>query len=249
MILLFYRIKANIPVIIMGEAGCGKTSLIIKLNQILNNGEITLKIINIHPEITDEDIFKKMKEINEEAKKNKEKEKWILFDEMNTCLSLFLLTEIFMNRTYNGEKLSENIRLIGICYPYRKRKYIIEKCGLSKDDDNDNKLVYLVQPFPQSLLYYVSNFGSLIEEDERKYIFSIIEKIFKKDEINLHEVTRDALFECHRYLREIFDPLLVSLREISRFLKCFEFFQNYFNIKNEYKNENNEINNANKNNK
>ena len=36
MLLLMYRIRANIPVIIMGETGCGKTALITKLNQILN---------------------------------------------------------------------------------------------------------------------------------------------------------------------------------------------------------------------
>ena len=54
MILLVYRIKANIPVIIMGETGCGKAALIIKLNQLLNNGEITVKIINIHSGITDD---------------------------------------------------------------------------------------------------------------------------------------------------------------------------------------------------
>ena len=91
MVLLFYRIKANIPVIIMGETGRGKTALIIKLNQILNNGEILVKKINIYPWITDEDIFKKIKEIDEEAKKNDKKEIWILFDKMNTCLSLSLL--------------------------------------------------------------------------------------------------------------------------------------------------------------
>ena len=64
MVLLKYRIDANIPVIIMGETGCGKTLLIIKLSQILNNGEKLVKIINIHPDITDEEIYNKMKEIN-----------------------------------------------------------------------------------------------------------------------------------------------------------------------------------------
>ena len=56
MLLLVYRIKANVPVIIMGETGCGKTSLIKKLSQILNNGELLVEIINIHPGITDEEI-------------------------------------------------------------------------------------------------------------------------------------------------------------------------------------------------
>ena len=47
MVLLVYRIKANVPIIIMGDTGCGKIALIIKLNQILNNGRKTVEIINI----------------------------------------------------------------------------------------------------------------------------------------------------------------------------------------------------------
>ena len=39
MVLLVYRIKVNVPVIIMGEIDGVKTSLIIKLSLILNNGE------------------------------------------------------------------------------------------------------------------------------------------------------------------------------------------------------------------
>ena len=234
MILLVYRINANIPVIIMGETGCGKTALITKLNQLLNNGEITVIIINIHPGITDEDLSKSMKAINNEAKDDINHEIWVFFDEINTCLSFSLLTEIFINRTYNGEKLSDNIRLIGACNPYRKRKALTEKCGLSRDDEKENELVYLVQPLPQSLLYYVFSFGSIYEEDEKKYIFSIIEKLFSEEEKELHEITKDAIFECHKYLRETFDPSVVSLREISRFYKCVKFFQDYFHKKDEY---------------
>ena len=241
MILLLYKIEANLPVIVMGETGCGKTALITKLNQILNNGEKTLKIININPSITDEDICKYMRIIDEEAKKNKEKELWAFFDQMNTCEYLSLITEIFINRTYNGEKFSENIRLIGACNPYRKRKINTEKCGLSKDDDNENELVYLVQPLPQSLLYYVFNFGYICEEDEKIYISNIIENLFTKDEKKLHELTRDAIFECHKFLRNYFGESIVSLREISRFSKCFKFFQKYYTIKSEYENEINQI--------
>ena len=141
MILLVYRIKANVPVIIMGETGCGKTSLIIKLSQIMNNGEKLVEIININPAITDEEIANKMREMNIKAKtqKYKDKELWVFFDEINTCLSLSLLTEIFINRTFNGEILESNIRLIGACNPYRKRKENIERCGLTREDDEDDK--------------------------------------------------------------------------------------------------------------
>jgi len=173
----------------MGETGCGKTSLIKKLSQILNNGEELVKIINIHPGTTDEEITKKMEEMNETAKseKYKKKELWIFFDEINTCLSLALLTEIFVNRTFNGKKLEDNIRLIGACNPYRKRKEDIERCGLIREDDEDDKdnqadkLVYKVEQLPESLLYYVFSFGSISKEDEKKYIGSIIQKLFTKE--------------------------------------------------------------------
>ena len=110
MVLLVYRITPNVPVIIMGETGCGKTFLITKLNQFLNNGKKSVKTINMHPGITYKEICQKMNEINEEAKKpkyveektKKKKDLWIFFDEINICLSLSLLTEIFINRTFNG---------------------------------------------------------------------------------------------------------------------------------------------------
>ena len=239
MVLLVYRIKANVPVILMGETGCGKTALITKLNQILNNGETNVEIINIHPGITDEKLCEFMEKIDVKAKEKKNEELWVFFDEMNTCLSLSLLTEIFINRTYNGNKLSDNIRLIGACNPYRRRKGNKEKCGISISEDNDKELVYLVQPLPQSLLYYVFSFGRIDDNDEKKYIHSIIEKLFSKDEKHLYELTTEAISECHKYLRKTYDASVVSLREIARFSKCMEFFQKYFSFKNENEGRNN----------
>ena len=239
-VLLVFRIKANIPVVIMGETGCGKTSLIIKLNQILNNGEKNIEIININPDITDEKLCKEMEEKNKLAKEQKDKELWVFFDEMNTCLSLSLLTEIFINKTYNGKNLSDNIRLIGACNPYRRRKINIKKCritSISDDNDysNDKELVYLLQPLPQSLLFYVFSFGFIDKNNEKKYIHSIIKKLFSKDEKILHENTTELISKCHKFLRKNFDSSVVSFREIIRFSKCVEFFQKYFTIKNSYK--------------
>ena len=136
-----------------------------------------MEIINIYPCITDEEICKRMKEINEKAKEreyNLKKELWVFFDEMNACLLLSFLTEIIINRTFNGERLEDNIRLIGACNPYRRRKLAAEICSLTREDDKEDdkkdELVYKVEPLPQSLLYYVLNFGSIKKEDEKKYI-------------------------------------------------------------------------------
>ena len=233
MALLIYRIQANIPVIIMGETGYGKTTLIIKLNQLLNNGKTTLEIININPLLTDEELCQLIKEKNEIAEKEIQKELWLFFNNMNTYSSMSLLKEIFINRTYNTIKLNDNVRLIGACKPFRKRK-----------KDNNNELVYLVNPLPQSLYYYVFYFSIIDEYDEKKYIYNMIKRLFTNEESYLHEITTNAILKCHKYLRSIFDDSIVSLREITRFVKCVDFFEKYFTRKNEYlKRYNNEKNN------
>ena len=231
MILIIYRIMANIPVILMGETGCGKTALIKKLNQILNNGELNLKIINIDPSYDDNKITDLMNDANKEAKKNIGDMYWIFFDEINTCDSLSLITEIFVNHSYNGIKLLENIRLIGACNPYRKRKKINNICGLTHPDD-DNNLVYLVNILPQTLFYYVFNFGSLEASDENLYISSILSDTISNK--NLKEETKNIISKCHEYFRDKFDKSIISLRELTRFKKIYNFFIDYFNKKDRY---------------
>ena len=231
MVLIIYRIVANIPVILMGETGCGKTSLIRKLNQLLNGGKENLIFINIHPGITDDFIKEEMTKINQKAKDLK-KNLWVFFDELNTCDSFALLTEIFINRSFEGEKLSNNIRIIGACNPYRKRGKVKIKCGLSHPDDNKDDLVYLVKLLPQSLMYYIFNFGSINEDDERKYIKSIISKNFNQDEEDLKEKTTNIISACHKLLKQKLDPSVVSLREIARFSRCLKFFIDYYKKKN-----------------
>ena len=65
MLLILIRIRENIPVIMMGETGCGKTSLIRKLNELMNDGENNMKILNIHSGITNLDIKNFLFEKNE----------------------------------------------------------------------------------------------------------------------------------------------------------------------------------------
>ena len=83
------------------------------------------------------------------------------------------------------------------------------------------------------MLYYVFSFGSLRDEDERKYIRSIIQKLFAQDEEKLRNLTTDAISECHKFLRKSFgnDPSIVSLREIARFKLCVDFLMYYYTKK------------------
>ena len=235
MILILIRIRSNVPVIMMGETGCGKTSLIRKLSEMLNNGElINMKTLNIHAGTNDEEIINFVNGIEEDAKKlkeeetksmekfqNKEKELlyeekklWVFLDEINTCKSMGLISELICKHSCQGKQLNDNIVFIAACNPYRQTKETKgkkEEIGLKvnqaykemekmnekerKDLDNkisygNNKLVYTVNPLPHSLLNFVFDFGSLSREDEKKYIENMIQKpierIYKnnKDELN-----------------------------------------------------------------
>ena len=79
MILILIRIRSNVPVIMMGETGCGKTSLIKKLSEMLNNGSSQkMKTLNIHAGITENEIIEFLeKQVIKEANKLEAKEKKI----------------------------------------------------------------------------------------------------------------------------------------------------------------------------
>jgi len=234
-ILILLRLRANIPVIMMGETGCGKTALIKKLSELKNNGEGNqMKILNIHAGTTDEDIIKFIEEIlpeaealelvEDEIKKKRteqgflyEKKKiWVFLDEINTCKSMGLISELMCKHTYQGNPICPNIVFIGACNPYRETTKKGEKIGLGinqayynmgKLDEKqkiqlqkqaisrNNRLVYSVNPLPHSLLNFVYDFANLEEKDERKYISKIIKpslrKIFKnynQDKNNYKEI-------------------------------------------------------------
>ena len=255
MCLILIRLRANIPVIMMGETGCGKTCLIRKLSEMQNNGKSLLITDNIHAGHSNEDIINFIeKEVipkaNELAKIEKlnqekyllnnliyeEKKIWVFFDELNTCKSMDLLSEIICKHSYQGKKIPENIVFIGAVNPYRKSK--IKKVGLIINKNgscNETDLVYTVNPMPHSLLNYVFDFGSLNSEDEKKYIKHMVKNIIKEDD--LCNFTTELIFIAQNFIREKNGISSVSLREIKRFIIFYEFFLKYLNIRKEIINE------------
>ena len=81
LILILTRIRANIPVVMMGETGCGKTSLLRVLSKLQNKGELKMKIKNIHAGIEEEDIVEFINKIQEEFAE--EIEVKIFYEEQN----------------------------------------------------------------------------------------------------------------------------------------------------------------------
>ena len=142
------------------------------------------------------------------------------------------MKEIFINRTYNAKNIEENIRLIGTCNPYRLKTEKEENSGLSHPYKTKG-LAYDVNILPQSLMYFVFNFGYLEKENEEKYIKSILSNHFKNFDIGLINIVKEIISKCHQYLRQLYDYSIVSLREIKRFLKLYDNLMKYYNNKDE----------------
>ena len=246
MILILLRTRAGIPVILMGETGCGKTSLIKMLSTLLNNGKMNLETKNIHAGIKDQDIIKFIESVNNKAnseENNNSNEKiWVFFDEINTCNSMGLLSEIFYKHTYNGKALNKKLTFIAACNPYRLRKINSNQkeednfCLVSPDKnyyDYKQRLVYLVNPLPHSLLTSIFDFGNLSLEDEKKYIKSIVKETLKKYDTDeyVENLAIKGIVLCQNYIRNHNDVSSVSLRELRRFNILFDFFVNYLTTK------------------
>ena len=248
MVRILLNIEAKIPVILMGETGVGKTKLLEMLTTLYGKGNCRWKRLQIHAGTTDQKIVEFIEQVNKEIKEeNAENElTWIFLDEINTCNSLGLITEIMCNHTYLGKKISDNYVFLGACNPYRILRKKMRESGLvyynMKEKSKLNNLVYTVNPLPHALLNFVFDFGSLLEKDEKKYInntiLSIIDKIKREGLLNninqkdlkkLTDEMIESIVICHQFIREKYDSSSVSLREIRRFGIFFESFIKSFN--------------------
>ena len=104
-----------------------------------------------------------------------EKKLWIFLDEINISNCIGLICEMMTKHSCQGNPLPKNIVFIGACNPYRlmvkdEDPYVLEISGIKK-----RKLVYPVNPLPQSLLNFTFIFN-LTNEDEKSYFKSKVIK-------------------------------------------------------------------------
>ena len=237
----------------MGETGVGKTKLLEMLSTLYGKGSSNWHKLQIHAGITDQKIVEFIEEVTKkyQQQENKEEKVCIFFDEINTCNSLGLITEIMCNHTYLGKTINENFVFLGACNPYRIITKKMKASGLvyynTKEKNKLDNLVYTVNPLPHSLLNFIFDFGSLQDADEKKYIVNTIidilsrfkatiknfDQIPQKDIDKIQKEIIESIVICHKFLRDKYDRSAVSLREIRRFGIFFEYFIKYFN-KNDY---------------
>ncbi|XP_060590374.1 E3 ubiquitin-protein ligase rnf213-alpha-like [Ruditapes philippinarum] len=265
MLAVYMRFRCGIPVIIMGETGCGKTRLVTFLCEIMVPRDkdtqepltTNMIIMKVHGGVTNEDIKSKVWNAERIAVENIEKYgenvyTVLFFDEANTTESIGLIKEIMCDKTMEGKPLNcKNLKFVAACNPYRKYpKEVItklEKAGLgyhvkaiqTKDRFGRipmRRLVYRVQPLPQSLLPFVWDFGQLSTAVENLYIRHMVRRYMVQNgtesirvqlpnDEQLLEVISSILTQSQEYMRSLKDECsFVSLRDVDRVLQVMCWF-------------------------
>ena len=234
MILIMLRVKSQIPVIIMGETGCGKTSLIRYLAAF---SDVDFEVMSIHAGIEEQDLVEVISRLNDEALANPDKEKWLFLDEINTSEHIGIIGAAICSKVLHDKVLSPNVVIMGACNPYKLRtEAAVSTAGLTEKVKTDDlsKLVYRVLPLPERMVDYVWDFGSLSDSDEAVYIGRMIDGIFGYSN-HLHALLQDLLSNSQQFVRYTDDASYsVSLRDIQRCKTLIKWFLQLLKWKNEY---------------
>nr|XP_034361931.1 E3 ubiquitin-protein ligase RNF213 [Arvicanthis niloticus] len=246
------RFRCGIPVIIMGETGCGKTRLIKFLSD-LRRGSVeaeTMKLVKVHGGTTPSMIYSKVKDAERTAFSNKAQHKLdtiLFFDEANTTEAVSCIKEVLCDRTVDGEHLNEDsgLHIIAACNPYRKHSQEmilrLESAGLgyrvSAEETADRlgsiplrQLVYRVHALPPSLIPLVWDFGQLNDSAEKLYIQQIVQRLVDSVTVNESEtcMITDVLSTSQRFMRKRENECgFVSLRDVERCVKVFRWFHDH----------------------
>uniref|UniRef100_A0A3Q3AP92 RING-type E3 ubiquitin transferase n=1 Tax=Kryptolebias marmoratus TaxID=37003 RepID=A0A3Q3AP92_KRYMA len=249
MLAIHMRFRCGIPVIVMGETGCGKTRLIKFLCELQRSGVATenMKLVKVHGGTTSEMIYTKVIEAENIAAINKQDygfDSVLFFDEANTTEAISSIKEVLCDKTVKGESLTpcSGLQIIAACNPYRKHTdemiQRLESAGLGyrvRAEETDEKLgsiplrqlVYRVQALPPSMIPLVWDFGQLNDHTEKIYIQQIVQRVIQSKEIDQTYIMyiTDVLSASQKYMRTRNDECsFVSLRDVERCMQAFVWF-------------------------
>ncbi|XP_047465467.1 E3 ubiquitin-protein ligase rnf213-beta [Mugil cephalus] len=249
MLAIQMRFRCGIPVVIMGETGCGKTRLVRFLCTLQREGKQleNMVLVKVHGGTTADMIYRKVREAEMLARENRRLHNLdtiLFFDEANTTEAIFAIKEILCDRTMKGEPLNTNsgLKIIAACNPYRKHSpemvERLERAGLGyrvKADETQDRLgkvplrqlVYRVHPLPPSMASLVWDFGQLSDATELSYIKQIVQKKVKDHSlpVDCTNTISNVLAASQKYMRSRKNECsFVSLRDVERSMKVLIWF-------------------------
>ena len=253
MLAIQMRFRCGIPVVMMGETGCGKTRMIEFMSKLKagHNDEIkNMLVVKVHGGITASMIQKHVEAAVSLAEQNGDIETTLFLDEANTTEAIYAIKEIVCDSTVHGKHFfGTKLQIVAACNPYRKHDKqaleLMEKSGLGFHVKTENvaetfagtpmrQLVYRVIELPPSMQPLVWDFGQLSNDTEITYIKQMVLKLKKDVNSDSHleklnpemvEVITNCLHHSQVYMREKKDVCsFVSLRDVERTIKTFKWF-------------------------
>ncbi|KAM6240959.1 E3 ubiquitin-protein ligase rnf213-alpha-like [Porphyrio hochstetteri] len=247
MLAIHLRFQCGIPVIIMGETGCGKTKLVEFMCNLQRAGRKVqnMMVVRVHGGTTSQNIQQKVRRAIKLAHTNEKEhniDTVLFFDEANTSEAIYVIKEVLCDHSINGKRIStDRLKVVAACNPYKRHTKDtidkLEKAGLGyrvRSEDTPEKLgyiplrqlVYRVQPLPPSLLPLVWDFGELNEKTQSLYIREIVKSAVETKILtgNL-DVFTNVISASQKFLRERKDECrIASLRDIDRCMKIVLWF-------------------------
>ncbi|XP_054899206.1 E3 ubiquitin-protein ligase rnf213-beta [Poeciliopsis prolifica] len=249
MLAIHMRFRCGIPVVIMGETGCGKTRLVRFLCTLQREERPVenMVLVKVHGGTTAEMIYRKVQEAEVLARKNQRQHNLdtiLFFDEANTTEAIFAIKEILCDQTMKGEPLrpESGLKIIAACNPYRKHSpemvERLERAGLGyrvKANETEDRLgkvplrqlVYRVHPLPPSMVSLVWDFGQLSDLTELSYINQIVQKKVSDHRLpaSCNNIISNVLAASQKYMRSRKNECsFVSLRDVERSMKVLVWF-------------------------
>lgn len=242
---IFMRLRCGIPVVLLGECGCGKTFAIKFLAQWLS---VKLFVLDVHGGTNESDVLDIITSADAYVKEN-DTEVMVFLDEINACAHLGLIEEVLVQRRTFGKRVDDRICLVAALNPYREypKNKDEEMTGLTYDSPSkallgassstNKNLVYLVHPVPSSLVHLAFDFGALKPREELFYVTAMCATTLNEGTATLHRVREAAtcndvrsvvvawICQAQAFIREKEgDPSAASLRDAQRCLSLMVWF-------------------------
>jgi hypothetical protein len=222
MMAIFVRVRCGIPVVLMGECGCGKTYLISYICEWL---AIRLLILDINGGTTVADIESVFEDALAVLDSGQSDEIIVFLDEVNTCAHMGLIAEVICHRSMHGKSLPRQLKVLAALNPYRRRPSRDITPGLVYQLHGDAApdpmaaLVYRVHPIPACLVEFIFDFGALSAEIETRYIQKMAADSLPGYKNWEQDIVATLISDSQIFIRKcVGDESAVSLRDVRRCL-------------------------------
>ncbi|CAE8647524.1 unnamed protein product [Polarella glacialis] len=237
MLAVFVRMRCGLPVVLMGECGCGKTELVRYLCAWLG---VKLLTLNVHGGTTEADIdaiFAEARQLADRHAGNAQERVVVFLDEINTSHHVSMLCEAVLSRSLKGELLPDNLDVLAALNPRRRRPpqmqlttgLVYSNATHGGAEEEMSSLVYRVHAVPQTVHDFLFDFGALTKHAETAYVRSMV--LASWPACHERELMIVAGLSClaQGFIRqEEGDASAVSLRDVKRSLRVALWMQQRF---------------------